>query len=225
MKKTVVILVAIAFFTGSCGQATNKNVNNMTHNAADTQNLEMLTEAEKQTILHDPEIKILGKENCLKSDSLFKIGDNTMCVKIFFEDGAYQINAHQLYDDFGIYSETLYNKEDKMLLRRRARQLEKHTYDENGALIQQEIFFLSKEGEVAFKDFDFLYDNQERLILRVEYYFGVEKSRDEYVYTDKGEKIVTYYYNYDDKGTPEYKEIVTYKDDKIISSKDFIPVK
>ena len=175
MKKAILILSFFVLIAGSYGQATNKNVNNMIHNATDTQNLEMLTEAEKQTILHDPEIKILGKENCLKGDSLFKIGDYTMCVKIFFEDGAYQINAHQLYDDFGIYSETLYNNEDKTLLRRTARQLAKHTYDENGALKQEEIFFLSKEGEIDFKDFDFLYDNQERLILRVEYYFWCGK--------------------------------------------------
>ena len=225
MKKTLLILIAIVFIANSCGQSTKKNVNNMTDNETNIQNLEMLTEEEKQTILHNPEIKILGKENCLKCDFLFTKGEYTMCVKIFFEDGTYQINAYQLFDDFGIFSETLYNKENKMLLRRASRQLEKLTYDENGALKQKEIFFLSEEGKINSKDFNFLYDNQERLILKVGYYFGVEESRDEYVYTDKGEEIITSYFNYNDKGKPEYKEIITYKDGKIVRSVDGIPVK
>ena len=34
-----------------------------------------------------------------------------------------------------------------------------------------------------------------------------------------------WYFNYNDKGKPEYKEIITYKDGKIVRSVDGIPVK
>jgi hypothetical protein len=223
MKKSVIILGVVAFIASGCGGlATKKNINNMTDSMTNIQTLEMLAEGDKQTILHDPEIKILGKENCLKGEPPFEIGDYTACTKILFEDGAYQINAYQMFDDFSIYDETLYNKDDRELLRRYGRQLHKSTYDENGILTQAELFFLSEEGKIISKDMDFLYDNRERLTLKVEYYFGVESAREEYAYTDKGEKIVTYYFNYDDEGKPEYKEIVTYKDGKIINSKDYM---
>ena len=226
MKKQIIILGITAIIADGCGgQATNnKQVNNMTEEI-ETVEMEPITEEERQTILHDPEIKILGKENCLKGEPSFAPGDYTMCIKIYFEDGTYQINTYQMFDDFGIYLETLYNKDGKELLRRGGGSYRKSTYDEDGILQHIEDFDWIGE-EVRSKSFDFFYDKQERLILRIGYYLGVEDSRWEYAYKDNGEHTWTIYFNYNDKGKPEYKEIITYnKDGKEISDIDGIPVK
>lgn len=155
-------------------------------------------------LLHKSPVK--SRENCLPEPAeIAEYGGVFPCEKIIYEDGWYQINTAQFFDDFGVYRTVLHRQDGKIIFETNGGgwSLVRSEYHPNGNIKKQDSF----SGPRHVRGFEKVYDTAGRLVLEREFDSqDAEEKRREFVYHKDGSKTETFFWT----DRPDVKEITTY---------------